>query len=284
MIISHGKTEQNSMKKIAIHGAPRSGTTWLGEILNSNEHVIYKYQPLFSYAFKSFLDEHAAAEKIDLFFNAIALGTDDFLDQKSQRDSGELPVFDKADATHIIYKEVRYHHILCNMLQQDRKLKLIAIIRNPLAVMASWLAAPREFRRDLGWSVEQEWRYAPSKNAGLPEEFYGFEKWKESAQIFHALAKAYPDRVLLLNYSELLADALSATRQICAFAELEFTPQMQQFLQSSREQSNTDTYSVYRRKALDNGWKSTLDDSIVTAIRADLAGSDLAYCLDDDSL
>lgn len=272
-----------SLKRIAIHGAPRSGTTWLGEILNSNEHVIYKYQPLFSYAFKSFLDEQASAEKIDRFFNAIALTADEFLDQKAQRENGELPVFSKAEATHIVYKEVRYHHILSNMLQQDPGLKLVAVIRNPLAVMASWLAAPREFRRDLGWSVEQEWRYAPSKNAGLPEEFYGYEKWKESAQIFLSLARQCPQRVLVVGYGELLANTRSAAEKICTFTGLALTRQMENFLQSSRENTSPDTYSVYRRKALDDGWKSTLDDSIVAAIRADLSGSDLGHYLDDDS-
>ncbi|HSC74746.1 MAG TPA: sulfotransferase domain-containing protein [Pseudomonadales bacterium] len=272
------------MKKIAIHGAPRSGTTWLGEILNSNEHVIYKYQPLFSYAFKSALDERASTIDIENFFSAIAITADDFLDQKIQRDRGDLPVFNKSAPTHIIYKEVRYHHILANLLQQDPALKLIAMIRNPLAVMASWIAAPREFRHDLGWSINEEWRAAPSKNLGRPEEFYGYEKWKESAHIFLALAQQYPQQTLLLDYDNLLANTRQVSEEICAFAELEFTPQMQQFLQSSREQSNTDTYSVYRSKALDNGWKSTLDDSIVTAIRADLNGSDLARYLDDDSL
>jgi hypothetical protein len=272
-----------SLKKIAIHGAPRSGTTWLGEILNSNEHVIYKYQPLFSYAFKSFLDERAPAAKIEQFFSEVAVKADDFLDQAPQRNNGSLPAFDKTEPTHIVYKEVRYHHILANMLQQDPALKLIAIIRNPLAVMASWLAAPREFRRDLGWQVEREWREAPSKNQGQQEEFYGFEKWKESADIFLGLARQYPQRVLVLGYSELLANTESVIKEICEFAGLEFTPQMQHFLQSSRERASTDTYSVYRTKALDNAWKTTLDDSIVAAIRAELADSPLVRYLDDDS-
>lgn len=271
-----------NLQRIAIHGAPRSGTTWLGEILNSNEHVIYKYQPLFSYAFKSFLDEKSDGQRIDAFFAAIAKAPDDFLDQTKQRQRGDLPVFSKAEPTHIIYKEVRYHHILANLLQQDDSLRLIALIRNPLAVMASWLAAPREFRRDLGWVVADEWREAPSKNANRPEEFFGFEKWKESARLFHALAAQYPQRVLMLPYSALLADPVTEAQRLCTFACLDFTEQMQQFLQASRGETKTDTYSVYRERRCDDGWKTQLDDSIVTAIRADLCGSDLACYLDED--
>ncbi len=37
---------------ISIHGTPRSGTTWLGQIIDSSPNVRYKYQPLFSDSFK----------------------------------------------------------------------------------------------------------------------------------------------------------------------------------------------------------------------------------------
>ena len=269
------------LQRIAIHGAPRSGTTWLGEILNSNEHVVYKYQPLFSYAFKSFLDEQSSAQDIGRFFAGIATTADDFLDQSAQRLRGDLPTFHKTDLTHIVYKEVRYHHILPNLLARSDA-KLVALVRNPLAVMASWLAAPREFRRDLGWVFEDEWRTAPAKNAGRLEEFYGFDKWMESTRLFHALAAQYPQRVQVLAYSELLADPVAVTRRLCDFAGLIFTAQMQQFLQSSRSETKADTYAVYRSKRRDDGWKTTLDDSIVAAIRSDLRGSDLACYLDED--
>jgi hypothetical protein len=141
--------------------------------------------------------------------------------------------------------------------------------------MASWLSAPREFRRDLGWSIEQEWRQAPSKNAGRPEEFYGYEKWKEATEIFHILAWQYPQRVLLVEYKDLLAGGEDRVKNICQFIGLAFTEQMQQFIQASRSNSSADSYSVYRDKQQDNQWQATVDKSIVAAIRADLAGSPL---------
>ena len=44
-----------SLVRVAIHGPPRSGTTWIGEIVNSSPRTIVKYQPLFSYALKDYL-------------------------------------------------------------------------------------------------------------------------------------------------------------------------------------------------------------------------------------
>ncbi|MBK8676252.1 MAG: sulfotransferase domain-containing protein [Cellvibrionales bacterium] len=270
------------LQKIAIHGVPRSGTTWLGEILNSNEQVIYKYQPLFSYAFKSYLDDKADAARIAQFFAAIANTEDAFLDQSEQRARGDLPVFKKSTPTHIVYKEVRYHHILANLLAQDTSVRLIALVRNPLAVMASWLAAPREFRQDLGWVFADEWRHAPSKNENKPEDFYGFEKWKEAAHLFHVLAAQYPQRVKLLSYSALLAHPEEETRRLCEFANLNFSAQMQTFLQSSRAETKADAYAVFRQRQQDDGWRAVLDKNIVNVIRADLQGSDLACYLDEN--
>ena len=45
------------MKRIAIHSVPRSGSSWLGQILNSSLKVCFRFQPLFSYAFKDYLNE-----------------------------------------------------------------------------------------------------------------------------------------------------------------------------------------------------------------------------------
>ena len=36
---------------VGVHGVPRSGTSWLGQILNASKKVNFKFQPLFSYAF-----------------------------------------------------------------------------------------------------------------------------------------------------------------------------------------------------------------------------------------
>lgn len=152
------------MKRIAIHSAPRSGSSWVGQLFNSSPKVSFKFQPLFSYAFKGGLDENSSKNDIEIFFDEISKSNDDFLLQKDKVESGIYPKFDKDHMiTHVAYKEVRYHHILENLLQQDSELKVIGIIRNPFSVINSFLQSPREFRRDLGWSELEEWRLASKK-------------------------------------------------------------------------------------------------------------------------
>ena len=260
---------------IAVHGVPRSGTSWLGEILNSSPSTIYKFQPLFSYSFKSFLGPASKEGEIQDFFRRISVARDDFLDQSERRASGSLPTFVKATPTHLVYKEVRYHHILPNLLERCAALRLVAVIRNPLAVINSWLRAPREFRADLGWRPLDEWRTAPSKNQNRPEEFFGFEKWKEAARLFLALEHKHPSRVVVVDYADLMASKLETVRRIFGCCGLEVTPQTEDFLARSASHDVDDPYSVYRSRPDDAGWSEHLDPVIAGAIADDLRGDDL---------
>ena len=53
---------------IAIHGAPRSGTSWLGQLFNSSPQVAYRYQPFFSYAFRGRIDTGSDVASLRGFF------------------------------------------------------------------------------------------------------------------------------------------------------------------------------------------------------------------------
>jgi len=255
------------MKKIAIHSVPRSGSSWLGQIFNSSPHVIFKYQPLFSYAFKDFLNEKSSRKEIDKFFKEIAIRNDDFLDQTYQIEKGNNPVFKKNENPDFtVYKEVRYHHILSNMLKVDPDVKVVGLIRNPFAVINSWLKSPREFRSDLGWNVNEEWRYANKKNSNKKEEFYGFEKWKEVCLLFNELHVKYPDRFYLLKYDDLLHKTNEIAHDLFMFFEIPINNQTEEFINSSRAINKEDPYSVFKIKKEDDKWKGELEETIAKQI------------------
>ena len=209
------------MKRVAIHAVPRSGSSWLGQILNSSEKVCYRFQPLFSYAFKDFLNEHSTKKEILTFFDKITRSNDNFLLQTDKINSGEYPIFRKEESfAHVVYKEVRYHHILENILKQDQEIKVIGLIRSPFAVISSFLNSPREFRKDLGWKESDQWRYAEKKNLNRCEEFFGYEKWKEVYFLFKRLASEYKDRFCLVNYDSLVKDRCNEVERIFEFEML----------------------------------------------------------------
>ncbi|MCC6447826.1 MAG: sulfotransferase domain-containing protein [Chitinophagaceae bacterium] len=266
------------MKKIAIHSVPRSGSSWIGQIFNSSSRVCFKYQPLFSYAFKDYLNEQSSLEDINNFFKNISNSKDPFLNQEEQIKKGYYPQFEKnGHKEFIIYKEVRYHNLLKNLLEKDKDLKVIGIIRNPLAVIHSWWKAPKEFKAELGWKIEEEWRWAPLKNQNRPEEFNGYEKWKEVALLFEELKEKYPNRFYLLKYIDLCIDPYSTTKDLFEFCQIPFEEQTVMFLRQSQEAGilAEDPYSVYRssKKETDDKWRNGLPYLIVEEIQRDLKNS-----------
>lgn len=258
------------MNKIAIHSVPRSGSTWLGAIFNSHPDVIYRMQPLFSYAFKDYLNENSSDETINKFFSEISNSEDDFLHQRAAKKNGLIPVFEKSDNfSHICYKEVRYHHILRNLLNRDKDIKVIGLIRNPFSVINSWLKAPKEFKTELGWKAEEEWRFAPSKNQDRPEEFNGYQKWKEVAFLFLELKKNFPERFFLLEYENILQNPKLEVNNLFSFCGLFLDPQTIKFIDQSTQFNNSDPYSVFKVKRKDDKWKSELSPFIIKEIKGD---------------
>ncbi len=262
------------LQRIAIHSVPRSGSTWLGSIFDSAPNVAFRFQPLFSYGHKDRLDEKSTKKEISAFFQEIFFSNDAFVAQSDSKKEKLVPSFPKDFPTHVVYKEVRYHHVLNNLLQQDKDIRFIGLIRNPMAVIHSWLNAPKEFRRDLGWLALDEWKFAPRKNIGRPEEFNGYVKWKEAVLIFESLKDSYPERVRLIKYKDLIDNTFEAVQALFDFCELSMNKQTLAFIEESRKAGNINhPYSVYNAKEEDNQWRSGLPELIQQEILRDIQGS-----------
>ena len=266
-------TKSRDMIKLGIYGVPRSGTSWLGEIFNSSPYTHYRYQPLFSYAHKNFLGPYSSEEDIQEFFDRLLRCNDPFTTQKEKRNSGSLPQFEKEAITHIVHKEGQSNNILFNLMRKSHDVKVIAIIRSPLSVINSWLKAPSEFRRDLGWSELEEWRYALKKNLNRPEMYHGFEKWKEAVNSYLFLQQEFPDRFYVVNYRSLLHNTIEETKKMFSFVELPLTQKTEQFLYTSSTIHNVSPYSVFRESQSDDKWKTELNTDIAEAIIAELQGT-----------
>ena len=270
------------MKKIGIFGTPRSGTSWLGHIFNSHPDVAFRFQPLFSYGHKSYLTNYSTTQEILMFFEEILHSQDTFTMMKSAAQSN-FPRFTKTfTPTHIVFKETRYLHIIENVLTQCNDVKIIGIVRNPLAVIASWVSAPKEFQQH--WNIHKEWRGAPSKNQNRAEEFYGFDKWKESSELFLRLKNQFPQQFLLVNYKDLNSVPLQTTKNLFEFCELEVRSQVEEFLIESKSRHELDSYSVFRSGASDDGWKDKLPSDIAYQMILEIRNTPLEIFLDNSSI
>jgi hypothetical protein len=235
------------MRRIAIHSVPRSGSSWLGEIFNSNPKVKYCFQPLFSYRFKDFLTADSSYDDLNFFFDLLSQTDDEFVCQFGARAKGFLPKFEKSDiASSVVYKEVRYHHLIEHLCNLDQDLKMVLLVRDPIEVINSWINAPKEFHPS--WDLQEELFTAGLKNQGKKENFYGLNAWISITMLFEYLAETYPNQVNLIRYSDLTKDPIRIVKNLFEFCALDYSQSTEIFLQESIEKRVEGTYSVFKGK------------------------------------
>lgn len=260
----------------AIHSCPRSGSSWLLNVFNSAPNTKCLFQPLFSYTHKDKLNEFSSGHEISGFFEEI-YNTDDnfalmnnewFFDNKGAR---RYPFFKKNKIPRdLVFKHVRYHHLLQNLLHQNSQIKVIGIVRDPRATINSFLNT-KEFKPE--WDISAEWRFAPRKNKGMVEEFYGYERWKDTTRIFLNLEEIYPQRFRIVRYIDMVKKTEEIVRHLFDFSGLKFSEETRRFVAESKSQ-DSDDYGIYRVKSDDFDWKNSLDQKIIDAIEEDLGSSD----------
>ncbi|RLD85930.1 MAG: hypothetical protein DRJ02_09495 [Bacteroidetes bacterium] len=270
---------EEHMDIIGIHGVPRSGTNWLGQLFNSHPDVNFKFQPLFSYAFKDYLNEHSSTADIKRFFEEIAASDDYFLNLRDPVIHQNYPDFNKNEAySTLVFKQIRYHHLIENMLSKNPVVKFVFTIRNPLAVMNSWIHTAMEFKPD--WSLDEEWRNAEKKNQNRIEEYFGYNKWKEAVNIFLDLNIKYPKRTKIVIYNDLLLNTELTVNELFTFSGLSFDDQTRKFIKESKKRNDADPNSVYKKKTNDDAWKRNIPEHIIEAVYEDLANDRLRVYLE----
>jgi hypothetical protein len=263
---------------VSIHGVPRSGTSWLGQIFNSHPEVAYRFQPLFAYRFKDRISLSSSREEIHRFLSALyAVDDDEFILDRRSEFKGVLSHRKETSPSLMVMKMVRYHHLIGKLLEDVGTIKIVGMVRHPCAVISSWLQAPKEFKE--GWNPAKEWRHAPKKNLGRIEEYNGFEKWKEAALMFLDLHGMYPERFYLLRYEDLLARPLVVVRTLFSFVGLAMHPQVEKFIYTSGSLPSEDPYSVFKSPQIKDRWRTELEPSIAAEIFRDLEGTRLEQFL-----
>lgn len=255
------------MRTVVIFAAPRSGTSWLGQLFNSSPAVAYRFQPLFSFAYKGRIGPDATREDIDAFHDELLQTNDEFVLQRRNISGAAGPAFRKGTTTHLVWKEVRYQHVIPALLRHP-EVQVIGLVRHPCAVISSWLRAPREF--DPAWDAREEWRLGAKKNRGRIEECFGFERWRSLTRSFLGLSKDCPDRFRLVRYEELNQDPEVVLAGLFAWCGLSVDEQTRSFIRQSRSMDDGDSYGVFRKGNDSERWRGELDAVIRQSIEREI--------------
>lgn len=264
---------------IGIWGAPRSGTSWLGQIFNSSPNTLYRYQPLFSYKYRDRLSKSSTKKEIEEFFSDIINTDDNFVINglASVKEIDLLNFYKSTNPTHLVMKHVRYMQLIENLILNIHNLRVVAIIRHPCAVINSWLKSPKEFNPK--WSIDDEWVFAKKKNEEDPNQYFGYEKWKETTILFERLNEKYPRNFTILKYSKLLSNAEDEIIKLFGKLDLEVFDATIEFIGRSISMNFDDGYSVFKKKNNDNNWNKELHPSIINHIKTDLSNTYLSKYL-----
>lgn len=262
-------------KVIAILGVARSGTSWLGNILDSSPGVVYRFQPLFAYEFRDRITHASSSDEYIQWFRELYACDTEFLTQRDKKEAGLYPVFQKADKPAVlVFKENRFLYYFSKMLRLfPDDVKAICIVRNPCAVINSWLRNPKEFPPES--NVDEEWRFGSCKNEGKEENFFGFYKWREATHLFLDMRDQWPNSVHIVRYEDLVKDPFNQTDKIFAFVKEELSEQTQNFIQESRSKHIESPYAVFKNESVVDSWRSQLDQKIIDEIYSELSGSRL---------
>lgn len=225
--------------QVAVFGCPRSGTSWLGQLFNAHPAVAYRYQPLFSYEFKDWFGRHGVDEAALAGFGDALMGARSDFVLQALRPPKDDP------ATHLVWKEVRYHQLMAPLAALAGLHRLVYLHRPALDVINSWYQAPKEFR--AGQDIRAEYLHAPSKNLD-PCEFNGFARWKQSMAMALALQAEHPGKVLLVAYDRLRREPQDQLARLLAAVGLDLAPSVTAFLAASTSQHEDDAYSVFRTR------------------------------------
>lgn len=263
---------------IIVIGMPRSGTSWLGQIIDSSPQVRFRLSPLFSYAFKNAVDEHSSKEEYKRVFQGAYQTRDAFMCRTKERENGTYPVFEwkEDDPEFLAIKMTRFHNLLPRMLELFENLKTVSLVRHPCGAIHSWLTTPEEFPQ--GADPMQEWRTGRCRKTG-PEEFWGFEDWKTVTRLHMDLEQKFPDRFIILQYETLVDHPIRETRKLFTFLGLKYAEQTESFLKSSHQRHERGPYAVFKNPSVKDRWKKELSPVIRGTIIDEVEGTDLGRFL-----
>lgn len=254
---------------IGLIGAPRSGTSWTGQIFDSAPSVLYRMQPFYSWAFRDKIHVRSSKKEIERFFKEVYESDDDYLAQTERKNAGIYPIFAEKDKNPdiMVFKEVMFHYMMPVLLEQLDDLKIIAVVRHPIDVLTSYYNAPKEFDSQL--DIQKEWYFAQTRNELLPERYFGYFKWKEYMKIVSVLKEKYNNRVKVFKYEDLLAHTDKVIQELFDFCHIFYGSQTKKFIYESQHKTVDDPYSVFRSKD-DKRKKNVLPENILDEIHRDL--------------
>ena len=265
------------MKTIIITGMPRSGTSWLGQIINSDPKVLFRTEPLFSYRFKNLINPRSSCNEVNSFLANLIHLDDNFILQKENEATGYYPMFNKEKTNILSFKTTRHFELLEKYLKCVPNINIVAVIRHPCGAINSWIKTYNEFQKK-GCEIEADWKTGGMRKNQIGE-YWGFDDWITSTKFFFILANAHKN-FHIVKYSNLVKKPEVATAKLFYSLGLHPTSQTMNFLNESHGRHDANPYSVFKNKSVLESWRNELSSNISNTILAEASKAGLSEFLE----
>jgi hypothetical protein len=254
----------------ALYGPGRSGTTWLGAIINSNPHLIYRFEPFrrrqtnqsMQSAWEIIESESLSEADMEQVYRQLLLANPlldkpPFFKKNHVRGFGQKPIWYLVRVlpqlaglyTHIytaqgrpplVFKEVRWKII--DRLISCTNLKTVFLLRNPFGTVASLLKGesaglmPTGRRDDLEKVLQQS---GPHLFDELPRPVHELNNAQRNAVLWRLDADRVFDRAqqqdnrLLITYEDLCSQPVQIAQQVFEHFEIPWHAQVDRFIEAS---------------------------------------------------
>jgi len=272
---------------ILLLSLPRSGSSWVGNILGLSNASLYLREPIN----QSYLDAYGRSSET-VFEVTSRQGSSKY---KAFADSAfmGLPVFSssivmfpeqwslgKRAKRRLVIKEV--NPLAVAWLVESYRPKVIYLIRHPAAVANS-------FAR-LGWVGKQfEHRFTAETLAkgNFKHERFSSSFWAEQGALQAVILQLVLDelernsRFIVTKYEDLCANPLAAYQKLYAFAELEWDSSFEEQIllhSNAPESDRSDGYNIFRNsRTMIDVWRSELSAEEIDALKEAYLSYDPRY-------
>tara|TARA_A100001011_G_C14309259_1_gene844738 strand:+ start:3124 stop:3963 length:840 start_codon:yes stop_codon:yes gene_type:complete len=211
-------------------GAPRSGTSMLGNILNQHPNILLSHENRtlqkilennfsFRNAVQSCVEqsilEHENIKKIK-FRNFQSRWIKNTNYKKVEKEKIEVIGDKKSGGNAILYK--KFSDNFENLIKKNNKILFLAIIRNPYNAAKSYLKSHPHEVKNLNEAVDKI----------LERNFYALK-----------LKKKFSDRVKIIHYENFLNNPKENMINICRFLEIKVSEKWLNFINLNYQKKNT---------------------------------------------
>jgi hypothetical protein len=270
--------ESTPQKRIAaVLGTGRSGTTWLGSIINAHPQIAYRFEPFHRASegskVRGIMDSMTAGDFTRkkntelynelIYANPLTVKAPFFPKEGTSVKGIELtwkasrilpflaPLFSKLytprDTPLLVFKEVTFEDQM-ECLLALKEIPVVYLVRNPSATVASLLRGQAGGKMPRGRLTVID-SLLKKHSPDLAEQFSGQVNSMDDLELNALLWRIDTEKAIraidkyshgyLLTYEQLCDDAHTHVRRICSEFDMDFHPQIEQFLDTLYNRSTS---------------------------------------------